>query len=320
MDFSQIQALYGLKWNPFLPEVPVEALARTPKIDSFCFRMESLVLDGGFAMITGEPGTGKSIVLRILADRLSQLMDLQIGIINRPQSGMSDFYREIGHIFGQSWGVSNRWGNFRTLSERWQSHIESTLLRPILLVDEAQEIPVSVLNELRLLSSISFDSRSIITVVLAGDLRLPERFLSAELAPLGSRIKTKYRAENASREELAQAISLRLSEGGNPALTTDGLIHTVIEHGLGNHRTVMQTCEELLIAGASQHVKQLDEKLFLRLYQPQPRQRKLPVSDQLRPTVFCDRSTLGKILGQTQFREDLQANSPQLNRYLFLAT
>jgi hypothetical protein len=67
---------------------------------------------------------------------------------------------------------------------------------------------------------------------------------------------------------------LRLSDGGNATLMTDGLIHTVIEHGMGNHRSVMQTYEELLIAGASQGVKQLDEKLFLSLYQPQPRQRK----------------------------------------------
>ncbi len=281
MDFSQIQALYGLKWNPFLPEVPVEALARTPKIDSFCFRLESLVLDGGFAMITGEPGTGKSVVLRILAERLSHLRDLNVGIINRPQSGMSDFYREIGHIFGQSWKVSNRWGNFRTLRERWQSHIETTLLRPVLLIDEAQEIPASVLNELRLLSSISFDSRSILTVVLAGDLRLPERFLSPDLAPLGSRIKTKFRAEAATREELTRALELRLSEGGNASLMTEGLIHTVIEHGMGNHRVVMQTCEELLIAGASQSVRQLDEKLFLSLYQPQPRPRKAGTSKRM---------------------------------------
>ena len=51
-------------------------------------RCESLVLDGGFAMITGEPGTGKSVLLRILAERLGQMRDLQVGIINRPQSGM----------------------------------------------------------------------------------------------------------------------------------------------------------------------------------------------------------------------------------------
>ena len=166
-------------------------------------------------------------------------------------------------------------GNFRSLRERWQSHIETTLLRPVLLIDEAQETPVSVLNELRLLSSISFDSKSILTVVLAGDLRLPERFLSPDLAPLGSRIKTKFRAESASREDLMKALELRLSESGNASLMTDGLIHTVIEHGMGNHRAVMQTCEEILIAGASQGVKQLDEKLFLSLYQAQSRPKKV---------------------------------------------
>lgn len=232
-------------------------------------------------MITGELGTGKSVILRILAERLSQMRGLQVGIIDRPHSGMSDLYREIGHIFGQSWGVSNRWGNFRTLRDRWQSHIESTLLRPVLLIDEAQEIPSSVLNELKLLSSVSLDSRSILTVVLAGDLRLPERFLSPELAPLGSRIKTNFCADTASREELVKALELRLSEDGNSSLMTEGLIHTVIEHRLGNHRIVMQTCEELLIAGALKGVKQLDEKLFISLYQPQPRRRK--VSGSKRP-------------------------------------
>jgi hypothetical protein len=46
-------ALYGLKYNPFSPDVPVEALYRTPKMESFCWRLEQLVGDGGFALITG---------------------------------------------------------------------------------------------------------------------------------------------------------------------------------------------------------------------------------------------------------------------------
>jgi general secretion pathway protein A len=275
MDLPKIQALYGLKCNPFLPEVPIDALLIPPRVESFCFRLESLVLDGGFAMITGDPGMGKSVVLRILADRLSKIRDLNVGVITRPQSSMADFYREIGAIFGQSWTGSNRWGSFRTLRERWHSHIESTLFRPVLLIDEAQEIPSTVLNELRLLASTSFDSRSILTIVLSGDHRLSERFTGPDLLPLGSRIKTRYRAETATREELCAAIERRLLVCGNSTLMTDGLIHTVADHSAGNYRLLMQTCEEILAYGASRDVKQLDEKLFLELYQQQqPRPRR----------------------------------------------
>ena len=60
-------ALYGLKWNPFSPELPAEALRLTPAAEDFVWRVaQTLVREGGFAMIHGEPGTGKSVVLRLL--------------------------------------------------------------------------------------------------------------------------------------------------------------------------------------------------------------------------------------------------------------
>jgi len=72
-------------------------------------------------------------------------------------------------------------------------------------------------------------------------------FCPVSPSTLVRRIKTKFRAEAASREELAHALELRLAAGGNASLMTDGLIHTLIEHGMGNHRVVMQTCEEILL-------------------------------------------------------------------------
>ena len=67
---KKLLSLYGLKWNPFAPEVPAEALQITPRIDSFCWRVENLAREGGFALVTGEPGAGKSAALRILVERL----------------------------------------------------------------------------------------------------------------------------------------------------------------------------------------------------------------------------------------------------------
>ena len=61
---KKMLALYGLKWNPFAPDVPVEALHVTRRIESFCWRVQQLVGEGGFALVTGAPGTGKSVTLR----------------------------------------------------------------------------------------------------------------------------------------------------------------------------------------------------------------------------------------------------------------
>jgi len=49
---KKLLALYGLKWSPFSPDVPTEALQMTPRIESFCWRVEQLVGEGGFAMVT----------------------------------------------------------------------------------------------------------------------------------------------------------------------------------------------------------------------------------------------------------------------------
>ena len=74
--------------------------------------------------------------------------------MERPQSSLSDFYREMGTLFGVNLSPSNRYGGFTALRERWKNHIKSTLFRPVLLVDEAQEMLTPCLNEIRLLEAI----------------------------------------------------------------------------------------------------------------------------------------------------------------------
>jgi len=64
---DKLLPVFGLKFHPFRPEVPIEALHLTPTIQAFCGRVELTVGDGGFVMVTGEPGSGKSVALCLLA-------------------------------------------------------------------------------------------------------------------------------------------------------------------------------------------------------------------------------------------------------------
>ena len=73
---------HGLKWNPFASDLPVASLMATPAIDSFCYRIENhLARDGGFALVAGDPGTGKSVALRQLASRLAAADGLEVAAI-----------------------------------------------------------------------------------------------------------------------------------------------------------------------------------------------------------------------------------------------
>jgi type II secretory pathway predicted ATPase ExeA len=264
---QRLLALYGLKWNPFSPELPTEAIYVAPKLENFCWRIEhAQIREGGFAMIHGDPGTGKSVALRVLAERLARLADVSVGVINHPQSNLGDLYRELGDVFAVPLRPHNRWGGFKSLRERWLAHLQTTRARAVLLVDEAQEMSAAALCELRLMASARFDSQPLLCVVLAGDARLIDKLRREELIPLGSRIRTRLATEHASREELLAGLNHLLAGAGNASLMTPALRHTLCDHAAGNYRILTTMAAELLAAATQRELPQLDEKLYLEVF------------------------------------------------------
>ncbi len=259
---NKMLALYGLKWNPFTPNVPTEALYVTPRLESFCWRVQQLAGDGGFALVTGAPGCGKSATLRILAASLATQRDVTVGVISRPQANIADFYREMGELFGVELRPHNRFAGAKILRQRWQAHIQSTLRRPVLVIDEAQEMQTAVLAELRLLASTDLDSNILLTVVLAGDGRLAERLRSDEFLPLASRVRVRLPIERASPQDLQACLGHALRQAGAPTLMTAEVIAAICDHAQGNPRALMIMAAELLEAAAQREARQIDETLF----------------------------------------------------------
>jgi general secretion pathway protein A len=271
---KKLLSLYSLKFNPFSPDIPTAALWVAPPLENFCWRMEQQVGEGGFALAIGDPGTGKSAALRLLAERLSQLRDVTVGALTRPQASLADFYRELGHLFGVPLSPSNRWASAKVLRERWHNHIESSLYRPVLLIDEAQEMSPAVLCELRLLSSADLDSRSILTVLLAGDGRLSAKLESPDLLPLASRIRSRLRTEALPPQQLLGCLNHLLKTAGNPKLLSAPLLQTLCEHAAGNLRLLMNMANDLLAAACQQERELIDEKLYFEVFALDPKPAK----------------------------------------------
>jgi type II secretory pathway predicted ATPase ExeA len=247
--------------EPVHPQRAGRGAARHPA-ESFCWRVQQLAGDGGFALVTGAPGCGKSATLRILAASLATQRDVTVGVISRPQANIADFYREMGELFGVELRPHNRFAGAKILRQRWQAHIQSTLRRPVLVIDEAQEMQTAVLAELRLLASTDLDSNILLTVVLAGDGRLAERLRSDEFLPLASRVRVRLPIERASPQDLQACLGHALRQAGAPTLMTAEVIAAICDHAQGNPRALMIMAAELLEAAAQREARQIDETLF----------------------------------------------------------
>lgn len=262
IPMHQYKSFFGLSWNPFLPDIPISAFCLEEQVTQFCWNVEQLVLDGGFAFVTGDPGAGKSITLRVLQNRLSQIPDLSVRVLSRPQSRLRDFYREMAAIFGIEMRFHNRFGGFLKLREQWLSHIHSNLFRPVLLIDEAQELPDEVLSEIRLLGSADLDARSILAVIFAGDKRFLSNLSSPAIAPLESRMRVRLHLQNRSPESMRNILMTTLKNAGNSDLMSPGVIRALSEQHLGNIRAMMISANQLLSIAFQKEIRQIDENLY----------------------------------------------------------
>jgi type II secretory pathway predicted ATPase ExeA len=258
-----------LSFHPFSSDIPVEALTIGKQLDSFIFRVMQQLRDGGFIAITGEPGTGKSATLRIVAARLQAIPDTKVGIISRPHCNNADFYRELGHLFGISLSPHNRWAGSKALREQWLAHIDKTRTRPVVIVDEAQEMKATVFAELRLLSSLNLDARALLTVIIAGDERQTARLNTSDMLPIQSRIRTHLQLGYAEPDHLYGVLDKTLEQAGRADLITDDVKRALSTHAHGNLRARMTMADHLLSHLLQNELDRIDEQVFFDVFKQQ---------------------------------------------------
>lgn len=281
MKNKDLLTFYGLKWNPFSCNIPLEGLSINKKIEFFCWQVENLIMDGGYGVLTGHAGTGKSTTLRFLADKLENIKDVNIGIISRPQSSIPDFYRELSDIYNLSFKNNNRWYSYQNLRKKWMSCLSNGQLRPVLIIDEAQEVSIDVLNEIRLMSSIHLDSKTVLAVIFSGDMRLLDKLQHPQLLSLNSRIRVKQIQETISVNELELMLIECLRKAGNTNIFSKELIKILAGQANGNCRSLMIMAESLLQMGVSQEIIELTQQHYFELFDPNQKKKEKKSSNKI---------------------------------------
>lgn len=168
---------------------------------------------GGFVVLTGEVGTGKTTVCRCLLQQIPDHID--IAVIVNPKLNSQELLQTICEELGV--GVAEEQPTSKQLIDALNTFLLSTHARgrnAILIIDEAQNIATDVLEQLRLLTNLETNERKLLQLILLGQPELNTLLAQPSLRQLAQRITARYHLRPLARQEVAQYIEHRLSIAG----------------------------------------------------------------------------------------------------------
>lgn len=232
---SDVRTHFSLNALPFTREVTVSQLWRPKAFQENLQDLLGAVHDRMSAAVIAPAGTGKTVLLRCLADSLPEAR-FRVHYVKVTRLSGRDFCREVASAVGCE--PAGYYGALvRRIEERHLALMDQEALRPVLIVDEAHDMRPNVLATLRVLTNFSMDSRLVVSVVLAGQPPLKAMLRREELEAVTRRVAHYAKPRLLSREETRQYIQHRLRIAGcDSGVFDEQALEAVYEVGQGNLR------------------------------------------------------------------------------------
>lgn len=220
---------------------------------------------GGFIQLTGEVGTGKTTVVRTLLSRVPHHAD--VAVILNPRVTPVEFLLTICEELGLAIAEADRDSvkqlvdalNRRLLS----AHAEGR--RIIVLVDEAQNLSIDVLEQVRLLTNLETPTQKLLQIILIGQPELRELLDRTDLRQLAQRITGRYHLKPLSREETKGYVRHRLRvAGATEEIFTPAALGELHRLSLGIPRVINVACDRALLGAYTQETKKITAGLVRR--------------------------------------------------------
>jgi type II secretory pathway predicted ATPase ExeA len=259
---------WGLREAPFTKEigdadlwVPSSRIAAVDRLVETCH-------DHGHALLVGEPGVGKTCVLRALRHRLPQ-DGFRLTYCYNATLGRRDFYRHVCLALGLSPSATAA-AVFYAINTHVRE-LGNDKLHPVLLIDEAHLLHQDVLEHLHILANYEWDSRALLSIILVGLPETKHRLALAKNRSLWSRIHTRLALGEATPGDTAEYISHRLRRAGcDRELFNSDAITVIHEQSQGRLRDTDRIATDALKLGARKKIKTVDRELVARVLGDEP--------------------------------------------------
>ena len=254
------EAFYGFKEKPFsmLPDPGFLYLSKKHQA-ALTLLEYGLLNQVGFCVISGEPGAGKTTILRTLLERVGD--DMTVGLItNTHQSfgGLLDWVLSAFDLHRPNLSQVEMHQVFMDFLIKEYSKGHTVLL----IVDEAQNMKADALEELRMLSNINSEKDQLMQVVLAGQPALKETLKLPDLMQFAQRIAVDYHLGSLNLEETCAYIQHRLiTAGAERDVFTPAACERIFNYSGGTPRLINLLCETVMVYGFADQREMIDVDL-----------------------------------------------------------
>ena len=254
------ETYYGFAERPFSLTPDPKYLYRSPShANAFELLQYAVSRREGFVVITGDIGTGKTTICRALLEQIDRTT--YTALVLNPFLSEEDLLKRILQDFGVMSREEIKAGHLAGISkqdliERLYEFLLGLIAlkaNAVLIIDEAQNLPLSVLEQIRILSNLETDKEKLLQIILVGQLNLETLLRSPELRQLDQRVSIRYQLEPLDRETVGAYVAHRLTIAGGSAAVTFAPRALDALHRLsgGVPRLINLICDRALLAAFS---------------------------------------------------------------------
>jgi putative secretion ATPase (PEP-CTERM system associated) len=215
----------------------------------------------GFVVVTGSPGTGKTMLVKELAQFLKKDNVVCIGSLVTSNVGAEDTLRMLAATFGIFYELDDTKAALLNRIETFFKDKGKQGKRVLLIVDEAQNLPKQSIEELRMLSNFEWEGKIIFQTFLLGQEELGKTLFAPDMEQVRQRVVANYLLKSLTEEETKQYILFRLEKAGSKKnhLFKDEVFPAIYKFTKGVPRRINSLCDRLLLFGFLEELKEIGE-------------------------------------------------------------
>ena len=271
------EAFYGLREKPFslLPDPDLIYWGQNHRL-AFAMLEFGVMNSAGFTVITGEIGSGKTTLIRHLLGRLDP--KIAVGLISNTPRGTDGLLTWVMMSLNKPFE-----GSYPTLFRNFQQFLyeeHNKGRRVILIVDEAQNLGLETLEELRMLSNINADKNQYLQIILVGQPQLKDMLRTPQLVQFAQRVSSDFHLRALNAEEVIQYIDHRLSAvGSTTQLFSDEACIKIAKASRGIPRTINVLCDIALVYGFAMNSQSITVDIVNSVIENKDRFGVFPISE-----------------------------------------